>query len=248
MRRSAKECSRRRRRGTRSESQYYYTLLPTANLTFHRALDEKARIQREREEAAEAKLAAKKAGRFGADRPISRDAPAEPSSAAAPPRIALPGGKMTWREREAMKAAGQTPPPAAGAAPAPAESASPAPPAEAEAPKRGGYVPPALRAAGGAAPGGGWREREASGSGRGPPARPERTESPATGGRFEAPSRGGRSFGDDRKASPASGGGYVPPSRRGQADGEERESAPPPAQGASDGKYRPGAFRRTPGQ
>jgi translation initiation factor 3 subunit A len=223
-------------------------------LTSLRALDEKARIQREREEAAEAKLAAKKAGRFGADRPISRDAPAEPSSAAAPPRIALPGGKMTWREREAMKAAGQTPPPAAGAAPSPAPPAatSPAPPAEAEAPKRGGYVPPALRAAGGAAPGGGWREREASGSGRAPPAaRPERTESPATGGRYEAPSRGGRSFGDDRRESPASGGGYVPPSRRGGADGApardgERESAPPPAGGASDGKYRPGAFRRGP--
>jgi translation initiation factor 3 subunit A len=223
--------------------------LQSINLTLHRALDEKARIQREREDAAEAKLAAKKAGRFGAERPISRDAPAEPSSAAAPPRIALPGGKMTWREREAMKAAGQTPPPAAGATPAPEASTSPAPPAEAEAPKRGGYVPPALRAAGGAAPGGGWREREASGAGRAPPARPDRTESPATGGRYEAPSRGGRSFGDDRKASPAAGGGYVPPSRRGQADGapreQERESAPPPAQGASDGKYRPGAFRRT---
>jgi translation initiation factor 3 subunit A len=211
-----------------------------------RVFDERTRLQRQKEEEAEAKIAAKKAGRFGADRPISRDVPAEPSSSTpAPPRIALPGGKMTWREREAMKAAGQTPPPAAGApsAAAPAEASSPA--AEPEAPKRSGYVPPALRAAGGAAPGGGWRERE--GSGRGPPAR---TESPATGGRYEAPARGGRSFGgDDRKASPATGGGYVPPSRRG-ADGPpareaERESAPPPAQGASDGKYRPGAFKRT---
>jgi translation initiation factor 3 subunit A len=222
---------------------------PTISLlTSRRALDEKARIQREREAAAEAKIAAKSAGRFGADRPISRDQPAEPSSAAAPPRIALPGGKMTWREREAMKAAGQTPPPPAAASPAPAASTSPAPPAEAEAPKRGGYVPPALRAAGGgAAPG--WRERE--GSGRGPA--PARTESPATGGRYEPPSRGGRSFGDDRKASPASGSAYAPPGRRGPADGApardgERESAPPPAQGASDGKYRPGAFRRTGGQ
>ncbi|KAH7405704.1 hypothetical protein DE146DRAFT_649453 [Phaeosphaeria sp. MPI-PUGE-AT-0046c] len=208
-----------------------------------KALDETARIQREREEAAEAKLAAKKASRFGADRPISRDQPAEPSSSTGPPRIALQGsqaGKMTWREREALKAAGQAPPPAADASPAPAES--PAPPAEAEAPKRTGYVPPAMRQGGGA-PGGGWREREASGRESG------RTDTPPAGSRYEAPARGGRSFGDDRKASPASGGGYVAPGRRGQADGApsrdaERESAPPPAQGASDGKYRPGAFRR----
>lgn len=224
------------------------TQILSSSLTSSRALDETARIQREREEAAEAKLAAKKAGRFGADRPISRDQPAEPSSSTGPPRIALQGsqpGKMTWREREALKAAGQLPPSAAEAAPAPATS--PAPPAEAEAPKRGGYVPPAMRQGGGA-PGGGWREREASGreaSGRDS----GRTESPATGGRWEPPSRAGRSFGEDRKASPASGGGYVPPNRRGQADGApardgERESAPPPAQGASDGKYRPGAFRR----
>jgi translation initiation factor 3 subunit A len=229
----------------------HFTLV---SLTSSRAMDEVARVQREREEAALAKQEAKKAGRFGAERPISRDQPAEPSSAAAaaPPRIPLPAGKMTWREREAMKAAGQTPPPAAGASPAPAAEASPAPPAEAEAPKRSGYVPPALRAAGGAAPGGGWREREREGSGRGPSAR---TDTPPTGGRYEPPSRGGRSFGDDRKASPASGGGYVAPGRRGQADGaparegeRERESAPPPAAGASDGKYRPGAFRRTGGQ
>lgn len=214
-------------------------------LTTPRALDEKARLQRQREEEAEAKLAAKKAGRFGADRPVSRDQPAEPSAAAAPPRIALPSGKLTWREREAMKAAGQTPPPAAAApAASPASATSPAPAAE-EAPKRSGYVPPALRAQGGGAPGGGWREREASGSGRAPPAR---TESPATGSRYEAPRRG--FGGDDRKASPAQGGGYVPPSARGGVarDGEREQESAPPAQAASDGKYRPGAFRRTGGQ
>ncbi|KAH8726863.1 eukaryotic translation initiation factor 3 110 kDa subunit [Phaeosphaeriaceae sp. PMI808] len=215
-----------------------------------KALDEKARLQREREAAAEAKIAAKTAGRSGAERSFVREQPAEPSPAAGPPRIALAGGKPSWREREAMKAAGQTPPPvaaAAAAAPAaaPTPSTSSAPATEAEAPKRSGYVPPAMRQGG--APGGGWRERE--GSGRGPPAR---TESPATGGRFEA-SRGGRSFGDDRKASPASGGAYAPPGRRGPQDGasaredeRERESAPP-AQATSDGKYRPGAFKRTPG-
>ncbi|KAL5117719.1 eukaryotic translation initiation factor 3 subunit A [Pleosporales sp. CAS-2024a] len=212
-----------------------------------KALDEKARIQREREEAAEAKLAAKKAGRFGADRPVSREIPGEPPAAAGPPRLALAGGKPSWREREAMKASGQLP----SQADAPAASSSPGLPAEDEAPKRSGYVPPALRGAGGGgASGGGWREREGSGSGRAPPPRPERTGSPATGARYEAPSRGGggRSFGEDRRASPASGGGYVLPARRGQAEGGEGESAPPPAQGASETKYRPGAFRRTGGQ
>ncbi|KAF2820079.1 eukaryotic translation initiation factor 3 110 kDa subunit [Ophiobolus disseminans] len=211
----------------------------------NKARDEVARMQRQREEAAEAKIAAQKAGRFGADRPVSRDQPAEPSSAAAPPRIPLPAGKLTWREREAMKAAGQTPPPAAAPV---AAAASPAPtspvPAAEEAPKRSGYVPPALRAQGGGAPGGGWREREASGSGRAPPAR---TESPATGGRYEAPRRG--FGGEERKASPAQGGSYAPPAARGGAAREgERESAPPPAQTSTDGKYRPGAFRRTGGQ
>lgn len=213
----------------------------------NKARDEVTRKQREREEAAEAKIAAQKAGGFRTERPIARDSPAEPSSGAAPPRIPLPAGKMTWREREAMKAAGQTPP-AAPAAASPAPEATPAPAAE-ETPKRGGYVPPAMRAAGGA-PGGGWREREASGAGRAPA--PGRTESPATGGRYEAPRRG--FGGDDRKASPATGGGYAPPAARGGArDGarepeRERESAPPPAQTSTDGKYRPGAFRRTGGQ
>ncbi|KAF2034522.1 hypothetical protein EK21DRAFT_108134 [Setomelanomma holmii] len=198
-----------------------------------KALDEVTRVQREKEAAAEAKIAAQRAGGFRRQEPV-----AEPSPAAAPPRIPLPAGKMTWREREALKAAGQTPPPAA-TSPAPAAAISPAPADEAEPPKRSGYVPPALRQAG--APGGGWREREASGRGQ-----PARTESPATGGRYEAPRRG---FGDDRNASPATGGGYVPPSRRAPVDGErERESAPPPTQAPSDGKYRPGAFRRTGGQ
>jgi translation initiation factor 3 subunit A len=215
-------------------------------------MEEKSRVQREREAAAEAKIAAQKAGGFGAVRPSAREQPAE-SVSAAPPRIALPAGKLTWREREAMKAAGQTPP-----ASAPAASPAPAAPApassESEGPKR--FVPPAMRQGG--APGGGWREREAAE--RGPvrtesPATGGRTESPATGGRWEPPSaRGGRSFGGDRKDSPASGGAWVPPARRGQQDGaparegereRERESAPPPASGPSDGKYRPGAFKRS---
>lgn len=181
---------------------------------------------------------------------MSRDQPAEApsSSAGGPPRLALSGSKPSWREREAMKAAGQAPP-AASSAPAPAPA--PAEP-EPEAPKRSGYVPPALRSRGGdgsPAPSG-WRERE--GSGRAPPGR---TESPAAGGsgRWEPPSARGR-FNDagdkGRTQSPASGG-YVPPGRRGadggrgrEGENEPRESLPPPSQAPSDGKYRPGAFRR----
>ncbi|KAF2131894.1 eukaryotic translation initiation factor 3 110 kDa subunit [Dothidotthia symphoricarpi CBS 119687] len=210
--------------------------------------DEKLRVQLEREAQAEAKIAARKAGGFGAERPVSRQPAAEAPSSAAPRLV--PGVKATWREREAAKAAGQPLPPADAPAPAPTpRTESPAAPAatpvESDGPKR--FVPPALRQAGGA-PGGGWREREASGSGRAPPSR---TESPATGGgRWEPPSRGGR-LGDDRKASPATGGAYAAPARRAPQDGErererEPESRPPPAQGASDGKYRPGAFRRAP--
>ncbi|KZM20485.1 eukaryotic translation initiation factor 3 subunit A [Ascochyta rabiei] len=221
-----------------------------------KALDEKARIQREREEAAEAKLQARKAGGFRSevpDRTLSRGAPAaaEPESSG-PPRLALAGGKPSWRDRMAAKDSGEGPPAAPAAQPTPvtAPTATP-PPSEAPPSQRSGYVPPHLRGAGGAAPGGGWREREAAGRSGDAPARaerPERTDSssPAAGGRYEAPRRG---FGgdSDRKASPATGGRWEPPSRRGApADGErEPESRPPPAGGASDGKYRPGAFRRT---
>ena len=217
-------------------------------------MDEIAEKQRQREEEAEARRAAlKKSGGLAPERQMSRDKPAETPSAGGPPRLALGGSKpgLTWREREALKASGQAPPAAA-----PAAAPTPEAP-EAEAPKRGGYLPPALRARGAdgsPAPGGGWRERE--GSGRGPAGR---NESPATGGRYEASSSRGRfaDLGDKgRTQSPASGGSYAPPARRGMGDGargretdrEPRESLPPSTQGASDGKYRPGAFRRTQGQ
>ena len=250
-------------------------LLLLSLLTPSRILDEKARIQREREEAAEAKLQARKTGGFRSevpDRTFSRGAPAsaEPESRG-PPRLALAGGKPSWRDRMAAKDAGEGTPAAPAAAPAPVAASAPvaapapvvapasvaastaaAPAAEAPPSQRSGYIPPHLRGASGAAPGGGWREREAAGRSGEAPARPERTESgsPATGGRYEAPRRG---FGgdSDRKASPASGSRWEPPSRRGApADGarSEREPEsrpPPPAGGASDGKYRPGAFRRT---
>ncbi|KAF9699009.1 hypothetical protein EKO04_002849 [Ascochyta lentis] len=225
-----------------------------------KALDEKARIQREREEAAEAKLQARKAGGFRSevpDRTLSRGAPAaaEPESRG-PPRLALAGGKPSWRDRMAAKDSGDGPPAAPAAQPAPvAAPAATPPPSEAPLSQRSGYVPPHLRGAGGAAPGGGWREREAAGRSGDAPARaerPERTDSspPAAGGRYEAPRRG---FGGDadRKASPATGSRWEPPSRRAApAEGAPREREPesrppPPAGGASDGKYRPGAFRRT---
>jgi translation initiation factor 3 subunit A len=217
-----------------------------------KALDEKARLQREREEAAEAKIAARKAGGFRSevpDRTFSRGAPAaaEPEGRG-PPRLNLAGGKPSWRDRMAAKDAGEGAPAAPAAQPAPVAAPTATPPA-AEAPpsQRSGYVPPHLRGAGGAAPGGGWREREAAA--RDAPARdaPARAESgsPAAGGRYEAPRRG--FGGEERKASPATGGRWEPPARRGApTDAREPESRPPPAAGASsDGKYRPGAFRRT---
>ncbi|KAF3004178.1 eukaryotic translation initiation factor 3 subunit A [Curvularia kusanoi] len=204
-----------------------------------KVLDEKARIQREREEAAEAKLQARRTGGFRSevpDRTFSRGAPAaaEPESRG-PPRLALAGGKPSWRDRMAAKDATGDAPAAPAAQPEPV--AAPAPAAEA-APARGGYVPPHLRGAGGSAPGGGWREREAAS--RDAPARAD-SGSPAAGGRYEAPRRG---FGEDRKASPATGGRWEPPSRRGAPSEREPESRPPPAGESSDGRYRPGAFRR----
>ena len=113
-----------------------------------RELDEKAAIQRKREEEAEAKLAAKKAG----VRLPERSAPARTESSerpAGPPRLALAGNKPRWREREAQKEAAD----ARGASPAPPT----APPSdiatsEAQLPKKTGYLPPAIRSEAGAAP------------------------------------------------------------------------------------------------
>jgi translation initiation factor 3 subunit A len=223
-------------------------------LTFSSVMAEKAKLQQQREDEAMAKRKATAgASRDMPDRTLSREPAADAPSAGGPPKLNLAGNKPTWREREAMKAAGQTVP-AASSSPAPAPAAaSPAP--EAEAPKRSGYVPPAMRAAGGA-PGGGWREREASGNDRAPPARgPERTESPAAGaapGRYEA-SRGASKWGEgsERRGSPATGSSYAPPGRRGgdaparEGDGE-RESRPAtqaPAPAPAGGKYVP-RFRR----
>lgn len=111
--------------------------------TCSRELDEKAAIQRKREEEAEAKSRAKKAGsrmpeRTAAIRSDSSERPA------GPPRLALAGNnKPTWRERQAQKDAesgasnSQVPP----AAP----SSDVASAAEAQLPKKTGYVLPAKR-------------------------------------------------------------------------------------------------------
>jgi len=229
-------------------------------------LDEQAAKQRAKEEAIEAKLAARKqqAAGIGPRVPSREAAAAAPPSpagpvgaeserASGPPRLNLsrPGGGPSWREKQAMKAAAEPSAPSEEAkAPAPEESAPK---------KAGGYVPPAR-----AGTADRWRPREGSGRGG-------RDESPATAptGRFGA-SRGGRDMaertfsgrGRDRGESPAAGAasaagaksGYVPPHLRGErreaspadSDGGAPPPRPPPAQGASaDGKYRPGAFRRT---
>ncbi|KAF2476383.1 uncharacterized protein BDR25DRAFT_252332 [Lindgomyces ingoldianus] len=208
-----------------------------------RKLDEIAAKQHQREEEAIARRLAQKTAP-PPERPISRDHTSEqaPSvGSVAPTRLNLPGNKPSWRDREAARSSSQTPS---------ATEAESVP-----APRRTGYIPPALRrnAEGSPAPSAsGWREREGSGRGR-----EGRNESPATGaGRYERPSARSsvRDIGDKvRTQSPATGGGYVPPARRGMQDGargreserEEREPREPlPAtQVPSDGKYRPGAFR-----
>ena len=115
----------------------------------YRELDEKAAIQRAKEEAAEAKI---KAMRSGASRvPDRAAAPVRPSGLertasserpSGPPRLALAGNKPTWRERQAAKEAEGTasgPPPAAPPTDIATEDVV-VPPK-----KIGGYIPPARR-------------------------------------------------------------------------------------------------------
>ncbi|KAF2815943.1 uncharacterized protein BDZ99DRAFT_432805 [Mytilinidion resinicola] len=217
-------------------------------------LDAQAALQRQREEEAEAKLLAKKKG-LAPERPISRDLPSDRAppaigSSGRPPLV-LSGNKPSWREREAAKASSSQ-------SPAPADSEAAAPP---PARRPGAFVPPALRGgedrspAPPGAPGGGWRPREGSGRGREP-----RDESPAVGGRYESPAAGSRfaargslrDSGDrNRTQSPTIAGKFMPPALRGRQEGREaeepREAPLPPPQASSDGKYRPGMFKRTQG-
>ena len=120
-------------------------------------MDEKAAIQRAKEEAAEAKIKAMRSGATGAaripDRTTASARPSAPERTASserpsgPPRLALAGNKPTWRERQAAKEAEgttRTPPPAAPPSDIAIEEVS-------MPPKRtGGYVPPGRR--GGDAP------------------------------------------------------------------------------------------------
>ena len=119
--------------------------------TTFRELDEKAAIQRAKEEAAEAKI---KAMRTGGSRIPDRTAPTRPVAVertesserpSGPPRLALAGNKPTWRERQAAKeteGASSGPPPAAPPSDITTEEVSMPPK------KTGGYVPPARRDAG----------------------------------------------------------------------------------------------------
>ncbi|KAG5289513.1 translation initiation factor eIF3a [Histoplasma ohiense] len=106
-----------------------------------RILDEKAAIQKKREEEAEAKLKARKAGAV----PVRMER--TESTELTAPRLNLVGrAGPTWRERQAAKeaeaAAGSAIPPTEGAAPAAKEELPP--------PRTtGGYVPPQRRAVAG---------------------------------------------------------------------------------------------------
>ncbi|EGC46249.1 translation initiation factor eIF3a [Histoplasma capsulatum var. duboisii H88] len=106
-----------------------------------RILDEKAAIQKKREEEAEAKLKARKAGAV----PVRMERTESTERTA--PRLNLVGrAGPTWRERQAAKeaeaAAGSAIPPTEGAAPAAKEELPP--------PRTtGGYVPPQRRAVAG---------------------------------------------------------------------------------------------------
>lgn len=178
---------------------------------------EAARKQMEREEEAEQRRRERKAG-GAAPAPAARsfERRAEPTgsdlpSTGAPPRLQLAGNKPTWREREAAKAAGQPLP--SDSTPA-SEVPAAAPVASEEAPKRTGYVPPAMR---GKAPGpdsappaaGGekverWQPRPRQQAGE----EAERSDTPPTRSAYRPP--GARPDG----ASGSSGGAYRPPGRR----------------------------------
>ncbi|OJJ75024.1 hypothetical protein ASPBRDRAFT_27998 [Aspergillus brasiliensis CBS 101740] len=114
----------------------------------YRRLDELAAKQKQREEEAEARRAARRTG--GAE-PEAAPAPerAAPTERTAPRLNLAPrtGGAPSWRERQAAKEA-------AGGAPAAAAAAAPEPAREEPAPPRrtGGYVPPHLRAGASATP------------------------------------------------------------------------------------------------
>ncbi|CAK4030619.1 eukaryotic translation initiation factor 3 subunit a [Lecanosticta acicola] len=181
---------------------------------------EAARKQMEREEEAERRRMERKQGGGAAASaaPSRSDRPAEPSvSAGGPPRLNLTGAKSSWRDREAGKAAGGAPA-AATAPPAAAPSADERVATdEAAAPRKTGYVPPALRG-------------KAPGADSAPPAPSERTE------RWQSRRREGEG---DKMDAPR-GGERWQSSRRREGEGERSDTPPAPRAG---GAYRPPGAR-----
>ena len=200
--------------------------------------EEAAKKQMQREEEAIARRAARKAEPAAAARPDPFSRPREPPAmdtrtdsnerpaASGPPRIALAGrtGGMTWREREAQKAAqGQSgggsvssneaaPPVQEPSAPTAAAADRPAP-----APQRSGYVPPHLRNRTGDTP-------------------PPRSESPRDFPR-EMPVRGASPA---NGAPPATTGGrWQPRVPREDGGSMSREGAGSPGPGADEGAKKP---------
>lgn len=161
--RAAREEERRRalaeEKAKREEERaYVYSLVPGLKYirltVIYSKLDELATRQKQREEEAEARRAARKVGGAGP----GPAAPAEPTERTAPRlNLAARTGGTTWRDRMAAKEA------TGGAAPAPAPAPAPEPARE-EPPlrKTGGYVPPHLRAGASASSGSSPPPREAS--------------------------------------------------------------------------------------
>ena len=140
-----------RRYNSTNSTPHSHTYLTSLNRKF----DEKAALQRQKEDEAEAKLEAKKkalaSGSRIPDRTVSTrpealartESSERPAASSGPPRLALAGNKPTWREREAVRKAQE----AAGSVP-PAAPASDIATEEVQLPKKtGGYVPPAVRRA-----------------------------------------------------------------------------------------------------
>jgi len=218
----------------------------------HRELDERAAIQRAKEEAAEAKI---KAMRTGATRIPDRTAPIRSPAAertdsserpSGPPRLALAGNKPTWRERQAAKEAegtGSGPPPAAPPSDIATKEGSMPPK------KPGGYVAPARRDPNTAPPPRGRTDaaptlnapRDASSSVE--PTAKWRPSAPRTGlGRDDSPAEapirkaldGLRIPAGDRDSSPADGGRPISSSGTARTESPAAEPLRP-----APGKYVP---------
>ena len=195
--------------------------------------------QQQREEEAMARRKAEKAA--AAPVPIREraEAPAPIAAAGGPPRLALAGGKPSWRDRErAAAAAGGdsdvAPPPAARPTPPPVERTPPMERTDSNDRAAAGG-PPRLNLVGGKGGAGGWRDRVAAKEG-GP--------SPA-GGSAPPPERAGPPprFSADRGATPPmdrAGSG------RGERDAAKDNGAAPEPLKSSAGKYVP-KFRRDAG-